>query len=168
MAYLFHCLLKQYYDKIWKNVKMVTLKFLDDCTDLLLFFKADYFLLCCAVLYCTVSQSCLILCDPMDCSLSGSPVHGYSPGKNAGVDCHALIQGLFPTQGSNPGFTRCRWILYWPSHQILPIFFYLSWKCCCYFKVIDVGIFYHLFFCIFTSSENVLSWLWLWNSLNIQ
>ena len=76
MANLFHCLLIQYYHKIWKNVKMVTLKFLDDCTDLLLFFKADYFLLCCAVLYWAVSQSCPILCDPMDCSLPGSPVHG--------------------------------------------------------------------------------------------
>jgi len=24
------------------------------------------------------------------------------PGKNSGVDCHALLQGIFPTQGSNP------------------------------------------------------------------
>ena len=52
MANLFHCLLIVYYHKIWENVKVVTLKFLDDRIDLLLFFKADYFLLCCAVLYC--------------------------------------------------------------------------------------------------------------------
>ena len=41
---------------------------------------------------CLVSQSCLTLCDPMDCSLPGSSVHGDSPGKNTGVGCHALLQ----------------------------------------------------------------------------
>ena len=35
-------------------------------------------------------------------SLPGSSVHGDSPGKNNGVDCHALLQGLFPTQGEKP------------------------------------------------------------------
>jgi len=39
------------------------------------------------------------------------PVHGDSPGKNTGVDCHALLQGIFPTQGSNPGLPHCRQIL---------------------------------------------------------
>ena len=48
-------------------------------------------------------QSCLTLCDPMDCSPPGSSVHGDSPGKNTGVGCHALLQGIFPTQGSNLG-----------------------------------------------------------------
>ena len=47
-------------------------------------------------------QSCLNLCDPMDCSPPGSSVHGHSPGKNTGVGCHALLHGIFPTQGSNP------------------------------------------------------------------
>ena len=41
----------------------------------------------CAVLH-LVAQSCLTLCDPMDCSPPGSSVHGDSPGKNAGVGCH--------------------------------------------------------------------------------
>ena len=50
-----------------------------------------------------VAQSCPTLCHPMDCSPPSSPVHGDSPGKNTGVDCHALLQGIFPTQGSNPG-----------------------------------------------------------------
>ena len=36
-------------------------------------------------------QSCLTLCDPTDCSLPGSSVHGNSPGKNAEVGCHALV-----------------------------------------------------------------------------
>ena len=50
-----------------------------------------------------VTQSCLTLCDPMDCSLPGSSVHGDYPGKNTGVGCHALLQGIFPTQGLDPG-----------------------------------------------------------------
>ena len=43
------------------------------------------------------------LCDPTDCSLPGASVHRYFPGQNTGVGCHALLQGIFPTQGSNPG-----------------------------------------------------------------
>ena len=46
-------------------------------------------------------QSCPTLCDPMDCSPPDSSVHGDSPGKNTGVACHALLQGIFPTQGLN-------------------------------------------------------------------
>ena len=38
----------------------------------------------------------------MDCSPSGFSVHGDSPGKNTGVGCHALLQGIFLTQGLNP------------------------------------------------------------------
>ena len=34
--------------------------------------------------------------------LPGSSVHGDSPGKNTGVGCHVLLQGIFPTQGLNP------------------------------------------------------------------
>ena len=45
----------------------------------------------------------------------GASVHGDSPGKNTGVGCHALLQGIFPTQGSNPGLLHYRQILYWLS-----------------------------------------------------
>ena len=34
------------------------------------------------------------------------------PGKNTGVGCHFLLQGIFPTQGSNPGLPYCRQTLY--------------------------------------------------------
>ena len=34
------------------------------------------------------------------------------PGKNPGVDCHFHLQGIFPTQESNPGLPHCRQILY--------------------------------------------------------
>ena len=74
-------------------------------------------LLTCAAVLCLVSQSCPILCDPMDCSPQSSSVHGDSPGKNTGVGCHALLQGIFLTQGLNPGLPHCRWILYHLSHQ---------------------------------------------------
>ena len=56
----------------------------------------------------------------MDCSPPGSSVHGDSPGKNTGMGCHALLQGIFPTQGSNPGLPHCRWIPYHLSHQGSP------------------------------------------------
>ena len=48
-------------------------------------------------------QLCPTLCDLMDCSPPGSSVHGIldTPGKNSGVGHHALLQGIFPTQGSN-------------------------------------------------------------------
>ena len=62
---------------------------------------------------CLVTQSCPTLCDPMDCSLPGPSVHGDSPDKNTGVGGRALLQGIFPTQGLNPG-SSCigRWVLY--------------------------------------------------------
>ena len=66
---------------------------------------------------CLVAQACPTLCDPMDCSLPGFSVYGDSPSKNTGVSCHALLQGIFPTQGSKPGLPSCRRILYCLSHQ---------------------------------------------------
>ena len=48
-----------------------------------------------------VTKLCLTLYDPMDCSPPGSSIHGISPGKNTGVGCHFLLQGIFHTQGSN-------------------------------------------------------------------
>ena len=39
------------------------------------------------------------------------------PGKSTGVGCHFLLQGIFPTQGSNPGLLHCRQMLYHLSHQ---------------------------------------------------
>ena len=41
----------------------------------------------------------------------------YSLGKNTGMDCHALLQGIFPTQGLNPDLLLCRKILYNLSFQ---------------------------------------------------
>ena len=66
---------------------------------------------------CLVAQSCLTLCDLMDCSPPGSSVHGDSPGKSTGVGCHALLQGIFPAWGLNPDLLQCRQVLYHLSHQ---------------------------------------------------
>ena len=38
-------------------------------------------------------------------------------GKSTGVGCHFLLQGIFPTQGSNPGLPHCRQTLYRLCHQ---------------------------------------------------
>ena len=66
---------------------------------------------------CLVSQSCLTFCDPMNGKPLGSSVHGNSPSKNTGVGCHALLQGIFPTQGLNLGLPFCRCILYCLSNR---------------------------------------------------
>ena len=63
-----------------------------------------------------VAQLCLTLCHPMDCILPGSCPWDF-PGKNTGVGCHCLLQGIFVTQESNPGMLYYRQILYHLNHQ---------------------------------------------------
>ena len=62
-----------------------------------------------------VAQSCPTLCKPIDCSLPDD-----FPGNSTGVDCHFLLQGIFPTQGMNLGLPHCRQMLYCLSHQGSP------------------------------------------------
>ena len=111
-----------------------------------------------------ITQSCLTLCDPVDCSPPGSSVHGIfqarvlkpfpsprdlpnpgikpgspalqadallseppgkhglyspwnSPSQNTGMGSFSLLQGIFATQGLNPGLLHCRQILYQLSHK---------------------------------------------------
>ena len=73
-------------------------------------------LLCCMLSHSVMSSSLRL----MDCSPSGSSVHRDPPGKNTGVGCHALLQGIFPTQRSSPGLPHCRQILYHLSHEGSP------------------------------------------------
>ena len=73
-----------------------------------------------------------ISCALLSRSVVSSPLQPYglqparllcpwdSPGKNTGVGCHALLQGIFPTQGLNPDLPHCKWILYCLSHQGSP------------------------------------------------
>ena len=74
----------------------------------------------------------------MDCSLQGSSVHGDSPGKNTGVGCHALLQGIFPTQWLNPCLSHCGWILYCLNHQGSPRI--LEWVACPFSRGSSPGI----------------------------
>ena len=56
-----------------------------------------------------VALSCPTLCDSMELTKLLCPWD--SPGKNTGVGCYSILQGIFPTQGSNPGLLHCRQIL---------------------------------------------------------
>ena len=58
-----------------------------------------------------VTQLCLTLWDSARLLCSW-----HFPGKNIGVGCHFLLQGIFLTQGSNPGLLHHRQVLYYLSH----------------------------------------------------
>ena len=64
-------------------------------------------------LHCVHAQSCLTLCNPMDCSPPDSTVHGTFPGKDTGVSCLFLLQEVFMTQRLNP----C--LLHWQVGSLL-------------------------------------------------
>ena len=58
-----------------------------------------------------VTQSCPTLCDPTDCSLPGSSVHGILQARILKWVVIPFLQGIFPTQGSNSSLPHCRQIL---------------------------------------------------------
>ena len=89
-----------------------------------------------------VAQSCPTLCDPMDCSLTRFLCPWDFPGKNTGVDCHFLLQGIFPTQGWNPGLPHCRQKLYHRSHQGRSTFQVVCFKSALVLK--GIGVVYQL------------------------
>ena len=68
-------------------------------------------LVCICVL---IAQLCPTLCDPMDCVAQQACLSMEFPRvsrltlENTGVGCHSLFQGIFLTQGSNPGLPHCR------------------------------------------------------------
>ena len=67
---------------------------------LTIFFNGISFAFC---VVCVKSLSCVrLFVTPTDYTLSGSSVHGDSPGKNTGVGCHALLQGDLPSPGIEP------------------------------------------------------------------
>ena len=71
-------------------------------------------------MYAKSLQSRPTLCNPMDCSPPELLCPWNSPGQNTGVGSLSLLQGIFPTQGSNPGLPHCRRILYQLSHKGSP------------------------------------------------
>ena len=66
----------------------------------------------------SVSESLSVLSDSL--WLHGLYSPWNSPGQNNGVVSLSLLQGIFPTQGSNPGLPQCRWILCQLSHKGSP------------------------------------------------
>ena len=73
------------------------------------------------------------------------------PGKETGVGCHFLLQGIFPTQGSNPGLLHCRQILYWLSYKGSLLLFHLT----------DFGMLY-FHFCLSQGTFQFFFWFLLW------
>ena len=61
------------------------------------------------------NESCLVVSDSL--WPQGLYSSWNSLGQNTGVISLSLLQGIFPTQGSDPGLPHCRWILYQLSHQ---------------------------------------------------
>ena len=72
------------------------------------------------VLLCLIAQCVWLFAIPWSVAHKAPLAVGCSPGQNTGVGCQALLQGIFLTQGSNPGLLHCRQILYCLSHQGSP------------------------------------------------
>ena len=107
---------------------------------------------------------------------------GNSPGKNTGVGCHALLQGIFPTQGWNPGLLPYRQILYCLSHQGSPhlpkgrdnympfhFFIFITWHWTGHIVSVQVvptasGWWFKSFLSPFSNPGGIFSSLW-WDSL---
>ena len=101
------------------------------CSFLFSFLKYSWFTICVSFRYTAkwFSYTHVCVCVCVSCSVmsnslqphglhpTGSSVHRDSLGKNTGVGCHSLLQGISPTQKSNPGLLHCRQILYSLSHQ---------------------------------------------------
>ena len=68
-----------------------------------------------------VTPLCPTLCDPIYCSSPGSSIHGIPPGKNTGVGCHSLLQGIFWTQGLKLDIPHCnsRFFTIWATREAL-------------------------------------------------
>ena len=89
--------------KIWEN---------NPCISLLLPFFS------CFAMLCLATWSCLTLCNPMESSPQDSYLHGDSPGKNTGVGCHALLQGIFPTRNrTRVSHTADRFFTIWATRE---------------------------------------------------
>ena len=70
----------------------------------------------------SASESESEICSVVSDSLWPHGLHSpwNSPGQNTGVGSLSLLQGIFPTQGSNPDLPHCRWVLYHLSHKGSP------------------------------------------------
>ena len=117
---------------------------------------------------CLATKSCLSFFDPTDYSLPGSFCPWGFPGKNTGVGCHFLLQGIFPTQGSNPRLLHWQVIIYHCATtrevQDIPYFpnLHRMWLLITHFRVtsLDMAITVHHLMAAETSSRAFLLLLW--------
>ena len=73
---------------------------------------------CMAAVLCIGTQSCLTLCDPMDCSPPDSTVHGDSPGQNTGVGWHASSRGSsHPRDQAQVSYIAGRFFTSWATRE---------------------------------------------------
>ena len=88
----------------------------------------------------TLGDKCFCVCVSHSVVSDSLPPHGLGPtrllcswdfpGKNTGLGCHFLLQGVFLTQGLNPGLPHCSQILYHLSHTLGLKCFYHHLKIC--------------------------------------
>ena len=82
----------------------------------------------CEHLSCLTLQTCGLGSSRLLCPWN-------SPGKNTGMCCHFLLQGIFPTQRLNPGLLHCRqilftvWVTNWPSNLWVWLYLIMPHKC---------------------------------------
>ena len=75
-----------------------------------------------------LNTQCLTLCGPQGLGPARLLCPWGSPDKNTRVGCHCLFQGIFPTQGLNPGLLNCRWILYhWATWEAPNVSTLVAW-----------------------------------------
>ena len=110
----------------------------------------------------SISANCF--CAVLRCAVVSDSLrpHGLyspwnSPGKNTAVGSHALLQGIFPTQGSDLGLLHCRRILYRPSHQGSPIL-----VCVCFCCVTQQTLDKHVYRNFLTQSNYLLRVSFSW------
>ena len=93
-------------------------------TTLFTFYEVRVISFCC----CLVTRPCHSFATPVDCSLPGPSVHGIS--QAIILEWVAILQVIFPTQGSNPHLLHFRRILLLLSHQGSPRCLILLWIKC--------------------------------------
>ena len=87
------------------------------------------------------------------------------PGKNTGVGCHVLLQGIFRTQGSNLGLPHCRQTLYPLSHRASPYWIYTYGKCFLWTQLFTFFFFFTLF-SLFSHLFTLFTVVFWWGKLS--
>ena len=107
------------------------------------------------------SDSCLVVFNSLWPHGLYSPWN--FPGQNTGVGSLSLLQGIFPTQGSNPGLPYCRQIIYQLNYQGSPfstVVVQFTFPITVHRVLLSPNTHQHLLFCLFDNSHSNISFLW--------